>query len=190
LGALTFRRLSISYSSPITESIIGIDGHIEGEHTNTDENADIEKPEFDTKLKSSSSIKSDPHYHSLDEPTDAQRRESMCGRVISTFFVLIKSPICWMLCSNFFLMCGPGLMVINNIGSMVQAFNDGIQDHPFTLNMVLSISICNGLGRLFVASSDFIYARRGWYLLLANFIMGITHFIGAQFIDSKQGKKK
>jgi hypothetical protein len=87
----------------------------------------------------------------------------------------------------FFLISGSGLMVLNNLGTIVQAFNDGIEDREFTLNLVLTFSLCNGGGRILMGITDLFSIRRGYFLLLTSIGMTIVQFICAQWIHTKNG---
>lgn len=79
-------------------------------------------------------------------------------------------------------------MYFNNVGHMISSLNEGVEDNNFTVFLVFIISLSNGIGRLLMATSDFLSIRRGWYLFGSTVIMLIATIINATTLSTKASK--
>lgn len=77
------------------------------------------------------------------------------------------------------------MFYINNAGHIAQSLNNDVDDHNFVLSLVLALSMANGAGRLFMATSDFIPIRRGYYLVSSALLMSFAHFLNAYALTTK-----
>ena len=91
--------------------------------------------------------------------------------VVVILSVLLRSVTFYLLAACMFLIAGGGYVLLNNLGSMIAALNDGRSDPQLTLQLITLLSLCNAAGRFAAGSSDLLTLRRGAFLLLAATLM-------------------
>jgi MFS family permease len=141
----------------------------------------------------------DASLESDEDGSDAARRASeelqayyqlhscgggLSGRVFGAVLYLARTPMFWALTLLFFLMAGVGLVMINNIGHVVESLNGGVQDRELTSLLILLLSIANGAGRLVMAMSDYTPLKKGVWLLGVCILM-TTSFVGSALVTEK-----
>jgi len=86
----------------------------------------------------------------------------------------------------FMLLIGAGgYITINNVGDMVQSFNDGVADTQFTFWCVSLLSLNNGIGRLIAGISDHLPIKRGYFCILSASFMLCAYLWGVFFVKEK-----
>jgi MFS family permease len=110
----------------------------------------------------------------------------IAGKTFGALLYLMGNFTFWCLTLIFFCVGGSGLMVINNVGHIVQSLNDGKQDGDLTTYLILVLSLANGGGRLAMGLSDYVKWRKGVWLAGVCVLMSLTQFANAYLFTSKQ----
>lgn len=116
-----------------------------------------------------------PQYSSLAP----KKHSSAISKVLQCFKTLFIQYSFWAMFVCFILGTGGGLMVINNIGNISKSLNGGIEDPDSIVLLVLTLSLCNGAGRILMGLSDYLPIPRAGCFTLALGVMCIAQLSSA-----------
>lgn len=115
------------------------------------------------------------HY----SPLIPKEKISAISKVMNCFKTLFVQSSFWILLACFILGCGGGSMVINNVGHISKTLNNGLEDSDAIVLLVLTLSFCNGAGRVLMGLSDYLAVPRGAGLTLALGVMCLGQLCNA-----------
>jgi len=114
------------------------------------------------------------HQALIEKSISIQERKVGQGRSLNPFQLFANVEFLALLYS-FLCITGPGLMVINNIGTVSQSLGG---DASSENNLVIVLSVANFSGRfIFGSLSDFFSQKlsRGFFVMVTSFVMACTH---------------
>ena len=128
------------------------------------------------------------HYAAIEEAgTTSSSAALSSGSLMSVFYVLLlmlRSPLFYAYFFIMFFVGGAGYVTINNTGNVIESLNGGVPDDHWTFVCIVVLSMCNGLGRLLVSTSDLLPVRRGWFAVASSTIMASVYVYNLFVVDS------
>ena len=128
-------------------------------------------------------------YAAIEEAGTTRTAALASGSLMSVFhilFLMLRSPLFYAYFFIMFFVGGAGYMTINNTGNVVESLNGGVPDDSWTFVCIVTLSMCNGLGRLVVSSSDLLPVRRGWFAVASATIMSSVFVYDLFIVNSKR----
>ena len=126
-------------------------------------------------------------YAAIEEADSTRTAALSSGSLMSVFYVLflmLRSPLFYAYFFIMFFVGGAGYVTINNTGNVVESLNRGVPDDSWTFVCIVVLSMCNGLGRLIVSTSDLLPIRRGWFAVASATLMAGVYAYNLFIVDS------
>ena len=125
-------------------------------------------------------------YAAIEEAGTTRTAALSSGSLMSVFHVLLlmlKSPLFYAYFFIMFFVGGAGYVTINNTGNVIESLNGGVPNDSWTFVCIVVLSMCNGLGRLIVSTSDLLPIRRGWYAVASATLMASVYVYNLFVVD-------
>ena len=126
-------------------------------------------------------------YAAIEEAGTTRTAALSSGSLMSVFhvlFLMLRSPLFYAYFFIMFFVGGAGYVTINNTGNVIESLNGGVPDDSWTFVCIVVLSMCNGLGRLLVSTSDLLPIRRGWYAVASATLMAAVYAYNLFLVNS------